>query len=366
MLEQITIENFKCFKHQIIPLGSLNLFTGFNAAGKSTAIQSLLLTSQLEKNIERRSHLLLNGKALKLGTVGEVLCHRADKKEISFKFLGEKNKSLYLHLDASARGKNSLELMGDSEVDFNLLDNLNKTIYIGAARSASLDVFPVPESPTHASADVGEEGQFAPWLFDIHSDDIIDEKKCHPNQKSASFRKQFEAWAGDIFPGAEANSLSIDKAPLVRLELRKSIQEDWSRPANIGYGLSYAFPIIVAGLLAREGQILIVDSPEAHLHPLGQSKIGSFLATIASSGVQVILETHSDHVLNGVRIAVAKERIPSELTKIYFFGTKKRQDGRLIPNLVNPQIDKHGSLSEWPEGFFDQSESDLSTINGWI
>jgi len=176
-------------------------------------------------------------------------------------------------------------------------------------------------------------------------------------------RAQVNAWLGELFPGAQANAVPIPKTRFMRLELRTAPTAEWRTPSNIGYGLSYAFPVIVAGLCARPGQILIVDSPEAHLHPRGQSRIGRFLAQVACSGVQVIVETHSDHVLNGVRIAVRDSVIPGEKVAVYFFDPTGTKQETAVP--LSIAIDPKGNLSSWPEGFFDQAETDLSSLAGW-
>jgi predicted ATPase len=126
------------------------------------------------------------------------------------------------------------------------------------------------------------------------------------------------------------------------------------RPANVGFGFSYALPIVVAALTAAPGAVLIVESPEAHLHPAGQSAVGQFLARLASAGVQTILETHSDHVLNGIRRAVAERGLlsPDDVI-VHFFGA----DGAAQLTMRGS-----GALTEWPEGFFDQAEIDLSVL----
>ena len=132
---------------------------------------------------------------------------------------------------------------------------------------------------------------------------------------------------------------------------------------NIGFGISYVLPIIVTGLIAKPGTIMIVENPEAHLHPSAQSKIGQFLAVIAQSGVNVIVETHSDHVINGIQIATARRTISKEYVTINFFSkgenqqaenqTKNRQ-----PIITEITINEKGELSRWPKGFFDQTQID--------
>lgn len=366
MLNGIHVENLKCFKKQTIPVSGLTLLTGFNAAGKSTVIQSLLLASQMIRHSNESAYIPLNGPMVKLGTAGDVLNESATSRQITIKFENEIGSSSFI-LDASDRQGNAVKLSNQEEVradKSNLQSKLHNIVYISAMRQGTDDVFPTPDTPEPINADVGFQGQFAPWWFEKCMDDEIPKEKHHPKESAKTLRRQFNAWAGELFPGSQANAVKIPKTPLVQLELRTKETEGWRRPANIGYGLTYAFPILVAGLLAKKGQILIVDSPEAHLHPLGQSRIGEFLSVVAASGVQVILETHSDHVLNGVRLAAAKNRISNDNVAIHFFTHDIIQNEH-TPLVTSPQIDKDGNLSEWPEGFFDQSDKDMAALAGW-
>jgi len=366
MLKRIQIENLKCFKKQSIPLSELTLLTGFNAAGKSTVIQALLLASQMVRHSTESPYIPLNGPMVKLGTVGDVLNEVATTRQISITFEND-NGSTQFVLDASDRQGTAVKLTNHQEVksDQTLLQSkLRELIYISAMRQGTKDVFPSPDTPEPINADVGNQGQFAPWWFEKHLDDEIEPSRCHAEEQAPTLRRQFNAWAAELFPGSQANARKIPQTPLVQLELRTKETEGWRRPVNIGYGLTYAFPILVAGLLAKPNQILIVDSPEAHLHPLGQSRIGEFLSTVAASGVQVILETHSDHVLNGVRLAVARNKISNTNTVIHFFSPDLTS-AQQAPVVVSPQVDREGNLSEWPEGFFDQSEKDMTILAGW-
>lgn len=131
----------------------------------------------------------------------------------------------------------------------------------------------------------------------------------------------------------------------------------WAHAANVGYGLSYALPILIALLKAPDTATLIVDSPEAHLHPRAQSKMGALLAYFANSGLRLVVETHSDHVLSGVRIAVKNAIIEPEDASIYFFEEGNSGGPRQI------LVDKNGSIDYWPEGFFDQSLADLVELS---
>jgi predicted ATPase len=125
----------------------------------------------------------------------------------------------------------------------------------------------------------------------------------------------------------------------------------------MGFGISYALPILVAALMMPIGGLLIVENPEAHLHPAGQSRLGTFLGRVAASGVQVIIETHSDHVINGIRLAAAEERLlEPEQVVLHFFGSNI--DGS--PAVI--ELTGRGGLTAWPKGFFDQIELDLGRL----
>lgn len=160
----------------------------------------------------------------------------------------------------------------------------------------------------------------------------------------------------------------VKKTSFMRLGFGIESEKDWYRPANVGYGLVYAFPILVTALLAGEGldlsgpQILIIESPEAHLHPRAQSRMGEILARIATTGVQILIESHSDHILNGIRLAVNKGVIPHSDVAVHFFSGADSDAGH---GVISPTIDAEGGFDAWPEGFFDQGESDLATLTGW-
>ena len=128
------------------------------------------------------------------------------------------------------------------------------------------------------------------------------------------------------------------------------------RMTHAGFGLSYMLPVVVA-FLSQPGFLCLVENPESHLHPRGQTMLAILATQAAKSGVQLIVETHSDHFLDGVRIAVRNGLLDSEDTAIHYF---ERVNGRTT--VTSPTIDSDGRLSEWPTGFFDQHELNLSEL----
>ncbi len=400
MIKCLHIKNFKCFEELSLPLESLTLLTGFNAAGKSTTLQTLLLLVQNIREGQRLELIPLNGSLVRLGTQGDVIRHGADSAisiGVEFNFQLALHVSPQIHrvdwvmasgdrraihtLNVSSINIKSPKFQNDVEDLLHLQhgplsDNFNnpvfgrlsellaQVVFISAMRKGTPDVFPSPNAAVPTWADVGSQGEFAAWWFEKLSDEDVDSARHHPQETAPSLRKQFNAWVSTLFPGAEANAQRIAGTSLVKLEFRNHGADEWRRPANIGYGLTYAFPILVAGLIAKPGQTIVIDSPEAHLHPKGQSLMGEFLAMLAHAGVQIIIETHSDHVLNGVRLAVNRGNMPSEDVAIHFFNPHPRSNTDPA-HVTSPRMDANGGFSEWPQGFFDQAEQDLATLAGW-
>jgi predicted ATPase len=379
VIRRIGLRNFKCFEGLELEVAPLTLFTGLNAGGKSTTVQTLLLLEQTLRGPHNSPCLMLNGPIVNLGTPGDVLSASSGAKWLlisvgteesllTWHFRFSENRllevdSIGVEEQGQARSLEADERVGirpNPGVGPTVLDAIEGVIYLGAARQVETDVYPAASGVGLPLGDVGPIGQYAPWWLHECSDNVAPAGRMHSEHTSRStIRQQINAWLGDLFPGAEANSVPVERTNLMRLGLRSTSTSDWVRPANIGYGISYAFPIVVAGLCAAQGGTVVLDSPEAHLHPQAQSRVGRFLSQVAGSGVQMLIETHSDHVLNGVRIAVRDGVIPPDDVAIYFFT------GVAEPQVIRLLLDKNGTISDIPVGFFDQAERDLSNLAGW-
>jgi predicted ATPase len=168
---------------------------------------------------------------------------------------------------------------------------------------------------------------------------------------------QTEVWLSKIFGGAKLE-IPSSQSSILELLFNTSASKDRFKPANVGFGFHSVLPIIVSGLIAKEGEILIVENPEIHLHPRAQSELTKFLAKVSSCGVQVLVESHSDHILNGLRIAVLDKIINSEDLSVLYFQN----------NLENPvvqiPVQPDGGIEEWPDDFFDQTSKDFERLFG--
>lgn len=384
-MKHLKINGFKCFDEVSLSLSNLTLLTGFNAAGKSSLIQSILLMAQAIKFGNNVPEILLNGPLVNLGLPSDVFHQsKSDIEEqdakVSFSFefndytiawyfkYPQKRNYPALALSQITYHDNENKIINNDTQELlpsiikEKINEFDSLVYLSACRLGAVEIYPIPSDFKYSDTNVGVQGEYAAWLMEQNKDEDIIESRRHNSDTASTLRRQTNAWLKYILPNAEADTRNIDKASLVQLFFRNDGISEWRRPANIGYGLTYVFPIIIAGLLAKDNQLLVIDSPEAHLHPLGQSRIGEFLSTVANSGVKVIIETHSDHILNGVRLSVNDKIIDSNNVGVHFFE-KNGADNKT--RVVSPQIDIHGNLSEWPEGFFDQSDKDLGKLIGW-
>ena len=131
------------------------------------------------------------------------------------------------------------------------------------------------------------------------------------------------------------------------------------RMDSLGVGFSQLAPIILLCLNASEGDTILLEQPELHLHPSVQQKFGDFILAM-SSRVQIIVETHSDHLLNRVRRRVSEsEDSLEEQVAIYF---AERLKGNTSFRLA--ELDSNGSyrLTDFPKGFFDQGAGDAFAL----
>ena len=138
-----------------------------------------------------------------------------------------------------------------------------------------------------------------------------------------------------------------------------SVSTNEYRSVNVGFGITYTLPVVVSLLSSAPGDLVFIENPEAHLHPRAQSKLGELIARAASSGVQVIFETHSDHVLNGIRIAIKTGLLKSEQAAVLFFSKGEESKSTSVTTL---NIDQNGRIDNWPSGFFDEFEKSIESL----
>ena len=205
------------------------------------------------------------------------------------------------------------------------------------------------------------------WYLSRKGSVPVDPAVRHPDEPANTLANQANAWLDVVSPGAVLGVRAIPEADCAvasyRYERPADVPSQPFRATNVGFGVSYALPPIVA-LLAPERDdryprehLIIIENPEAHIHPAGQTSMAELAARAVAGGSQVILETHSDHVLNGVRLAVAEGILSPDQVVIHYF-----ERTGLDVRVTTPVLTDTGRLDVWPEGFFDQHERNLSRL----
>ncbi len=242
-----------------------------------------------------------------------------------------------------------------SNWDKDKYSDFNKIHYISADRVGPQEFY--LKSNLTPFPNVGVKGELTANILHKKKDDLVNDKLCL-GEDAKTLITQTEAWLNQIFDGAKIE-IPHSETNIIELFFNTSASRDRFKPINVGFGYSYILPIIVSGLIAQEGEILIVENPEAHLHPKAQSRLTQFLAKVSRCGVQVFIESHSDHILNALRIAVLDKIVtPKDLSILYFQPSEQQ------PVAVQIPVQTNGGIEEWPEGFFDQMDKDFDRLFG--
>ena len=139
----------------------------------------------------------------------------------------------------------------------------------------------------------------------------------------------------------------------------------YCRPVNVGSGISYLISIIILCLGAESDSVIIIENPEIHLHPKAQSKLCEFLYFVSQSGRQLFIETHSDHIFNGLRVGVANGSMNQEDISVNFFAMNEQYETQCNPIIFKEYgkiVGTNGDMDR--DDLFDQFEIDLNRMFG--
>lgn len=391
MITELLLENFKLYgkETRFTGLKSVNLLTGVNGRGKSSALQPLLLFKQTLLRSRSSRQIFLSGSFVDLGNASDVKHVDASVTKpirIGFKE-GEEN---YVYtLGISSDNNQSLEIqrfesLGQSRWSVDVNDTTLIQDLVPVHGQNSKLILPFQDLVYISAERIGPKLSFTP-----SSDEWIDKRGEHTIQML--YEKQYNSvderiieGMGDIFPdfdeedfspmvndvlnfwmtkmfGTAAATVSyIETANIYTLGISTEQKGGKAvfKPTNVGFGYSYALPILIAGLTARKDTILIVENPESHLHPSAQSMITKFLGLVANCGVQVFVETHSEHILNALRVMVVQSCMKAQDINVMYF------DSQLEDYFETIAIEENGKMDHWPANFFDQAEKDLNVLLG--
>lgn len=372
IIDRIALKNFKCFEQLDLRFAPLTLLCGLNGMGKSTVIQALLAW-----DASRSKQALVLGGQADLGTGRDVVYEGAatdfveleiclvGQEGLSWRFeykyeltetgdLVERGRATFKNGSRVFHGELGFHDGGAGEDRFTPSYNL---MYVNAERIGPRKIYNYSRGGA-----LGNRGENTLSYLSQHGSDLLDssDPRC-PSDDGHTMRHVLDQWLQEVSPGAHLDFDVREDADAIiagyTFDMPDDVRSRRFRATNVGFGLSYVLPVLV-GLLEPAGTLCLIENPEAHLHPRGQAKLAELAVQASLAGVQVIVETHSDHFMDGVRVAVREGLTKPEDVAFHYF---ERPDGDKSV-VASPEVDADGRLSFWPAGFFDQNDETLARL----
>ena len=376
MFTELELRLFKCFRDLRLPLAPLTLLSGPNASGKSAVLQSMVLLRETLCEQEGGTRPAPDGAGSPFGSMSDFVdeafgCDRfsiglADARDrVLWTFVGDAPdgfpvvESVKINGQANAPISNTGRLLpGQERSPEPFAGRLRGMTCLTGVRLPPRDIGALTD-PLSRNL-VGARGEHAASVLHRGREQEVADAVALRDAPKGLFR-QVEARMRTFVPGRRLELEEVAGTGAASLRFRTSDRTGFHPLAHAGFGIVQCFPIVVAALSAADRDLLVIENPELGLHPAGQALMGRFLADVAAAGRQVLLETHSDHVLNGVRRAVKDGRLGAEEVAVHFF--QPRSEDR--PQVLSPGLDDDGRIDFWPPGFFDQFDRDANYFAGW-
>ena len=366
MIRSLRLKNFKCFAElKDTEVRQITLLTGSNGRGKSSVMQSLLLMAQSFRNGRNLDTLRINGRFVDLGTFEDILkkdCkHKAiemcfqtddpDENKIELKWVVANSKPKCADLKSfkvrykDGKIRELVSILGaDDESSSRAIKSVGSNSAIAALNHFSNFFYVSAErmGPINYSVQDDANG------IGIHGEEIVNVL----HEKGSSFIKDVTKNISKIMGGASIKISDIDKE-FLKLTMDSKDESGYFKPVNVGVGYSYILPVVITPMLAPKNAKIVVENPEAHLHPGAQSRLMDFLIAIAKeNGHQLFIETHSDHVINALRIAIKEKKYKIQESDSCIIHFYRELDGNLRSTPIF--IDREGNLSDYPTDFMEE------------
>ena len=374
MIKEITLKNFKTFDDETFSIAPLTLITGINGVGKSSIIQSLLLLKQNYeiKYIPAKASMLLKQDFIDLESAESLCYFKADERTVDIVIVDENamgcNNTYKWELDASVAGSTELPYIYTGPEHLDKLPLFSSDfIFLEAERWGPRREYEKRYERTY-NTKLGIQGELTPAYLNnaINTNQELGLSKMRNEslpENSTQLTENVNAWMSQIMKlplKTVVNSINDTK---VKLEYKFEGNKGKSFSAlQVGFGFTFVLPIVVALLQAKESDLIIIENPEAHLHPAAQVELGLMVAQAVKNGVQVIMESHSDHILNSLRLARKTGILDKEEDINLIFAQRNLISGSSISFIDEIKIKDSGKLTKRPEYFFDTWDDVLTKL----
>ena len=371
MIKQISIDNFKCFdKKTEFDLSKVNLLVGYNGRGKSSVVQSFLLLCQSLSHYGDLQTLEVNGDYVQLGLFEDLVnAQKPTDTPIRFTLTTDQKEGYDVQL--AYKEKTDAERLGQiSELFVDGSDFLiKKVIDLNSGQTSdvvpSADPYPLGVNDIFRNCHYVAAERKGPALYEEKRDQNVNnpvgkngENVLNSIAKKKQLQKDINKWVSYIMDGGNLSLDGEDRTSSVlslNIGMPNAKRGKGFKAINCGFGYSYVLSIVVNALTMKKGT-LVVENPEAHLHPQAQLRLTELLAKAVEKDLQVFIETHSEHIVNGFRIQALHPDMPigTSDVSIYFFDEDY--------SVKHLNLEPNGRIKNWPKGFFDQFEWEMTEI----
>lgn len=410
MISRLHIQNYKCLKNEDMEFRPLTVLTGTNSSGKSSVLQAILLLARNlnPKNRERMYDLVSKYQELPCNVkliFKDKECHyRSHSNKNRNADLLKIEDSLYF-LTANRIGPEDIFKLleeykvGDNgEYLFKTFARIGHTEWKYIEKDEfeqwNLDKAELMNSKKYIESyeedvDNDENDNDYMNMFEIYNNmkkivedgnNLPKEKKYFPlaelyNHLKKNVQYLYAQKRKSIFSINALVNLWMMRITGVNIKIDTLLQEtgygqiyfthdgtDMISPFNLGAGMSYLAKVLILCFLAKPGDVVMIENPEIHLHPRAQSRLGEFFAFMASKGIQLIIETHCEHLLSSLRYQVYTERLRPDDVILYYKADDKTPFEPLRINKNGRYTDTEDNQRNFPTGFFDVSVRQLLEI----
>lgn len=377
MITNLQLKNFKSHKDTNLRLAPLTLITGVNNCGKSSVLHAMLALRQTYQAGRLEDGLELNKALVSIGIGNDVLYRFATDPTLSITLGIDGMQHDFSFNAGDALGASyipRIKMSADSLKDMKLNDCPlfnNEFQYLSSYRRGGTSAFPLATYEVNVehqiSLNKGQGELVGNFLFAFKGEQTYN--YIEPNAESLPLLDQVVYWESLISSGITIDvQQTQDKTGFNIIYGRQGTSSKRSlenlRAENIGYGVSHSLSVITALVSAQPGALLLIENPEVYLHPEGQAHLATLISRVAQRGVQVIVETHSDHIVNGVlvnakKFARGESGIDKEKLKIYYFSGC---DSDHVVQCEEVKVEHDFRLEYQPMGFFDTLEKDINFL----
>lgn len=369
MIRHYYLHNFKNHADTNLGLSGLTILTGINGMGKSSIFQSMLILRESYLRRPSMKVLSLDGNSFSVGnSAGLVNRNVTDRGDVLQFGLITDEGNLEISYRYPVGDANEMEA-SDGETG-NSLERLERISlfnddfqYLSAFRRGPQAVYQSHTGVVDKHRQISDHmgmGEYVAYFLSLFGNEKIPvEALAYLGSDVMSLNRQTELWMGDISEGIKMqihqNGGQFDLKYGYEIHGKTTT---YHSALNTGFGISYVLSVVVAILSARPGALLLIENPEAHIHPSGQAALMKLMSKAAINGIQIILETHSDHIVNGALVNWKELNIDRNLLSVYYF----ERDDNMNSKPVRLEIGDNGRIINAPQGFFDQMKADLEIL----